>query len=58
MECYRVPIYAQLLASAVGKNKPLISVGVTDASLSVPVKNSIIALSNATSSQKISESEV
>lgn len=58
VECYRVPIDADALANAVGKNKPLMSVGVTDANLSVPVRNSILDLSNATSSQKVSESEV
>ena len=58
VECYRVPIDAGALASAVGKNKPLMSVGVTDENLSVPIRNSILAMSNATSSHKISESEV
>jgi ribosomal protein L7Ae-like RNA K-turn-binding protein len=58
IELCRIPVEPAALASAVGKSKPLMSVGITDDGLSIPVRNSIKALSNATSSQQISESEV
>ncbi|MBO7148941.1 MAG: ribosomal L7Ae/L30e/S12e/Gadd45 family protein [Clostridia bacterium] len=58
VELCRIPVEPVALASAVGKSKPLMSVGITDDSLCIPVRNSIKALSNATSSQQISESEV
>ena len=58
IELCRIPVEPIAHASAVGKSKPLMSVGITDDGLSIPVRNSIKALSNATSSQQISESEV
>ena len=59
VECYKIPIGPDELAHAVGKAKPLMSVGVTDKNLCVPVRRLLLSLPEIkTSSQTVSESEV
>lgn len=59
VSCVILPIPPGELAHAVGKAKPIMSVGITDRNMSVLVSNSLLGLSESScSSQTVSESEV
>lgn len=53
---FRIPMGSGELAVALGKNKPLVTVGITDDNLAIPVRNKLLELDSKILT--VSESEV